>query len=484
VTILKLRVLFESTREEAAIDFIKRNIAGTPYQGLVYIAGGYVRDEIMGRQSKDIDLVIDQDQGGIRFASWLCKKLGIYKEGSNPVVYPRFGTAMFTLRGITHMGENLHGLDIECAMPRAEENERPNDRRSIIIKKTSMRGDAFRRDLTINALFKNISTGRLHDYTGMGLADIKNKIIRTPVSPDQTYIDPKFGDALRMLRVIRFASQFGFRVEPDIINSLIRNKDALSNISKERIREEFSKMLISPNPTLAIKMLIDTGLMDYIIPQFKSLVGLEQGVYHDKDAYGHTLDVLEKTLPEIIPRLAALLHDIGKPITRQPNPRKEYEFLGHQSEGALLARKILKNLRYPNEVVDRVSKLVNRHMSLRTTRAEFPSDRTLRRFRRKVGPENIDYALNLLRADYESHPGADTELFDKIQQRFDELEEQEQAAPVPLVTGHDIIKTFGISQGPIIGSMKKYLQQLYDEDPSIDKETALIRLKEKFYPDD
>jgi len=484
---MKLHVLFESAKEEAALDLIRRTITGTPYEDRVYIAGGFVRDEIMGKASKDIDLVIDADDGGIKFAEWLCRELGIYKENSNPVIYSRFGTAMFTFRGVTHLGQDLSNLDIECVMPRAEENARADDRKSIVVRKTSMKGDAFRRDLTINALYKNVSTGKILDPTGKGISDIKHGILRTPTKADDTFGHPKFGDPLRMLRVLRFASRYGYGVDEDVIDAIKRNAHRLAKISNERIRDELGKMLLSDRPVQAIKMFIDTGLVDYIMPELKALVGLQQGIYHDKDAFGHTMDVLEKSPQNLIQRLAALLHDIGKPDVREPHDRKGFEFLGHEKVGGEKAEEILRRLKFPNDVINRVSMLVRLHMGLRSGRTGEMSSKTLRRFARKCGSEeNLKDALALMRADYEAHPGADLDEFDRIEKRYEDIEVGGEvvSAKQKVVAGGDIMRRFGMRQGPIIGTMLDYAQDLFDENPAIDKEAILIKLGEKFNPNE
>ena len=484
---MKLSVLFEGAKEEAAIDLIRRTIAGTPYENKVWIAGGYVRDELMGKKSKDIDLVIDADNGGIRFAEWICKKLGIYKQGSNPVVYPRFGTAMFTLRHLVHQGQDISGLDIECVMPRSEENTEPGDRKSIAIERASIEGDALRRDLTINALYKNVSTGKILDPTGKGVKDIRSGVLRTPTDPGRTFGDPAYGDPLRMLRAIRFACRYGYKVDPAIMDAIADHAPKLENISSERIRDELEKMLLSPDPVKAVKMMVDTGLMNYVIPEMNDLVGLEQGIYHDKDAFGHTMDVLSTTPPRINVRLAALLHDIGKPETRQPHPRKQYEFIGHEKVGEEKVGKILKRLRFPNDTRKAVTALVRRHMGLRAGRKSALSDKALRRFARKCGSQEVlQDALALMRADYEAHPGSDPTEFDRLDDRFKSLEDQGEklASKQRIVTGRDIMGEFGVQEGPIIGSMLEYAQELLDDDPSIDKETIMVKLREKFDPNE
>ena len=484
---MKLRVLFESAKEDAALDLIKSTIAGTPFENKVYIAGGFVRDEIMGKASKDIDLVVDQENGGIEFAEWICKQLGIYKEGSNPVIYPRFGTAMFTFRGIEHIGQDLSGLDIECVMPRAEENEIPDDRKSIVIKKTSMKGDALRRDLTINTLYKNVSTGKILDLTGHGISDIKKGILRTPTRPDDTFGHPKFGDPLRMLRVLRFASKYGYEVDKSVLDAIKRNASRLKNISNERIRDEFVKMLISPRPVKAIDMLVETGLVDYVMPELKPMVGLEQGMYHSKDAYGHTMDVLGATQPRVVLRLAALLHDIGKPTVRAPHERKGFEFLEHEKIGDEMAEAILRRLKFPNDTIKAVRMLIRRHMGLRAGRKGQLSSKALRRFARKCGSEEmLQNALDLMQADYEAHPGADLEEFNKIRERYKGLETSGETVSQrqSVVNGHDIMKTLNVPPGPMIKTMLQYAQDLYDGDPGIDRETILAKMQEKFNPNE
>jgi poly(A) polymerase len=491
---MKLYVLNEGAREEAAIDLIRKTIAGTPFDRRVWIAGGFVRDEILGMPSKDIDLVIDADDGGIKFAEWICRKLGIYKEGSNPLIYPKYGTAMFTFKHVGHLGQDLSNVDIECVMPRKDIGATGPSRKDVITAQGTMRDDAERRDLTINAMYKNVTTGQILDPTGMGQKDLKDQRLRTPGDPDLCYdIPEKGGDPLRMLRAIRFFSKFGYEIDPSIIQAIQNNLGNMVNVSADRKRDELVKMMVSDRPVEAIELLVKTGLIDYIAPELKDLIGLEQGIYHSKDAFGHTMDVLAKTPPRLIPRLAALLHDIGKAAARQPHPRKGFEFLEHEKIGAEIARKILKSLHFDNEVVKGVCTLVGRHMALRAARQGTgeegmpASDRTLRRFRRKVGddPTRLADALELLKADYEAHPGADPTLFDKIKTRYKELEEIEKSAPAkPVVTGRDIMQEFGIGPGPAVGTMTKYVRELLDVDPHMDKETILIKLREKFDPNE
>lgn len=481
---MKLNILFEGAREDSAIDLMRKLIYGTEYYGKVWIAGGYVRDELLGKQPKDIDLVIDMPNGGIKFANWICHKLNIYKEGSNPVTYPRFGTAMFNFRGVVHNGNNLNGVDIECIAPRKDERAEGKTRKDVITAFGSMEDDAKRRDLTINALYKNVSTGKILDPLGSGVDDLQNKYLRTPTDPNSTFGNPPQGDPLRMLRAIRFHVKFGYDLDPDIISAIKNNVRNLENISNERIRDEFCKMLATDRPVDAVRLLMSTGLMKYIIPELYDMVGMEQGIYHNKDGFEHTIDVLGGTPPDLTLRLAALLHDIGKPDVRSPHPKKKFEFIEHDKVGSEKSKHILRRLKFPNNIIDKVSMLIRNHMGLRATLKDIPSNKSLRKFARKCGTkENLYDALLLMQADRRAHPGHEnSNVFDVIRDRYEKLEDEGEVVSKTqrLISGNEIMDILEIPQGPEVGAALDYVQELVDNDPSVSKEEAIDKLKDKF----
>jgi len=304
--------IFESQTDKikASVEFIKNLIKGTEWEGNVFIAGGAVRDELMGNDPKDIDLLINIPDGGILFAEWITKKLGIYREGSNPVIYPRFGTAKFTLRRQKHNGIDLSSVDIECVMPRKEiyvDGDRKPD-----VSHGSLKDDVDRRDFTTNSLLKDLSTGEILDLTGMGRDDIKNGIVRTPLDPDIIFTE----DPLRMLRAVRFAIKYNWKLPLFMIRALRKNAKKLPNISSERIQEELNKMLLTDNPDKAIRLLQILGLSKYIFPEMDKLIKMKQNRFHKYDVMKHSLEVLKNTPPDLITRLSALLHDVGKGKTR------------------------------------------------------------------------------------------------------------------------------------------------------------------------
>ena len=257
------------------IKAISKSIKGTEYENKVFVVGGFVRDLIMGKDPKDIDLLIDGDINagdGITFAEWFCKKENIFKKDSNPLVYGLYGTAMFQF-----MGEK-----IECVAPRSEKYQ--NDSRNPVVSSCTLEDDCFRRDFTINSLFINISNNELVDYSKNGLNDIKNKVIRSTSNPDVIFND----DSLRILRMVRFASKLGFEIENETLKGAIKHVDRLEIISKERIQDEFSKMITSDNPEFAIRLLFEIGAYKYVF---------------DKLMFESDLKYLAKSIPASFERL-------------------------------------------------------------------------------------------------------------------------------------------------------------------------------------
>ena len=257
------------------IKAISKSIKGTEYENKVFVVGGFVRDLIMGKDPKDIDLVIDGDinaGAGITFAEWFCKKENIFKKDSNPLVYGLYGTAMFQF-----MGEK-----IECVAPRSEKYQ--NDSRKPVVSSCTLEDDCFRRDFTVNSLFINISNNELVDYSKNGLNDIKNKVIRSTSNPDVIFTE----DPLRILRAIRFATRFNSTIEEKTFEGMKRHVDRLEIISKERIQDEFSKMITSDNPEFAIRLLFEIGAYKYVF---------------DKLMFESDLKCLAKSIPASFERL-------------------------------------------------------------------------------------------------------------------------------------------------------------------------------------
>ena len=461
----------EGLIEKAAEDFVKQTIKGTEWEGKVYAVGGYVRDLVRGADAKDLDIVVDAPNGGITFAEWITKKIGAYKPDSNPVIFPKFLTAQFRLTGITHNGQDLSDYKLESVAPRAEVYNDPNSRKPEVVQ-TDLKGDASRRDLSINALYKNISTGQILDPSGMGLDDLKNKVLKPAGDPDKIYQE----DALRLLRIVRFYAKMGYSIPGNILRSVKRNAPRLESISEERIQEELNKMLMTTEPEKAIKLLKVTGLLDYVIPEFKAAYRMQQNKFHHRDVFGHTLDVLSNTQPVLVQRLMGLFHDIGKTVTKSVTPTGVH-FYGHEMAGEKITKDVMRRLKYPNELIDAVATGVRNHMRLKSGKddAVSLSDKTLRKFKVEIGDE-LENVLGVIHADNISHADAHSmpNQVNNIKKRLDALNiEKTTTGKLKLPISGDDLKAMGIKPGPIYGKIMSSVTEKWYENPNLTVQQAL-----------
>jgi poly(A) polymerase len=464
-------LILEGVKEKTAEDFIRLTIQGTEWQGKVFAAGGYVRDQIRGANAKDLDLLVNAPDGGIAFANWITKKLGVHRDGSNPVTFPRFGTAKFNFPGIVHNGVDIGDLDIEAVMPRKEQYA--NDSRKPTVSAGTLADDVERRDFTVNSLLKDLSSGEILDLTGLGKADIKAGIIRTPLNPDVIFTD----DPLRMLRAIRFTVKYNWKLPMFMIRGLKKNADKLPNISHERIRDELDKMLVTGSPAKAMRLLKATGLLKHVIPELVPAIKMTQNVHHKHDVFQHTLDVLGKTQPVLLQRLMALFHDIGKTVTRSVTPTGVH-FYGHEMEGEIMADTIMRRLKYPTEVIDAVKKGVRNHMRLKSAGDEGTpvklSDKSLRKFVFEIGEQledmlNVMHADNIAHSDASSMPNQIRNIRQRLQTLTVNLPTEKPKLPI---TGNDL-KEMGLKPGPIFTQIMKAVTEAWFENPNISKEQAI-----------
>lgn len=470
---MKLNSLLQEGKvEKAAEAFLSDMVKKSPFKGKVFIAGGYVRDELLGRDPKDIDIVISMPQGGEKFAMWITKKLGIYRKGSNPVLYPKFGTSQFRLTGITYKGIDLSEIEIEAVMTRKEQYH--DGSRKPDVSAGTLKDDVERRDFTVNSLLKDLTTGEVLDLTGMGKRDLKSGIIRTALDPDIIFKE----DPLRMLRAIRFTVKYGWKLPMFMIKSLKKNSSQLKNISAERIQVELNKMLISPHPDKAIRLLQMTGLNKYIAPELDKLVGLKQNKYHDVDAMKHTLRVVKGVKPQVVNRLAAMFHDIGKGEVRTI-VNNEIHFYQHEKVSAELAKQIMKKLKYPNEIIVAVVAAVSNHMRTKAfgKDAELASDKALRKFKADLG-DHLETTLDLIDSDNKAHH-PDHNLPNQaieIEKRLKKLG-MKTNKPVLPINGNDIIAKFKVPGGPLVGKALDAVKDAWFENPKITKKQALLIAK-------
>lgn len=456
-------LLNEGIKEKSAEYFIKDSIKGTEWENKVFLAGGAVRDNILGISAKDIDLVIDMENGGIEFSNWITKKYNLHP----PVVYPTYGTAKFNLNGVVYNNVDLTGFEIEAVMPRSEKYTAGS--RKPEVGAASLKADAERRDINFNTLFKNLSTGEILDLTGKGISDLKNKIIRTPLDPDITFKD----DPLRMLRVCRFYAKYKYNIPLYILKAIKRNAHELKNISNERIRDELNKMLVTSSPQKVIKLLKVTTLLHHVIPELIPAIRMTQNIHHKHDVFDHTLDVLSKTQPELVRRLMALFHDIGKTVTRSVSPTGVH-FYGHEDESAKIAREVMTRLRYPTELIDAVSTGAANHMRLKHggDTAVGITDKTLRKFVNAVGTQ-LEAVLDVIHADNICHSESSSmpNQINNVRLRLQNLTGGISKPRLP-ITGKDLID-LGFIPGPIFTTIMSAITEAWFENPNLTREEAL-----------
>ena len=437
---------------------------GSEYEGRLYLVGGIVRDKIMGLpEQEDVDIVLEGD--ATQLAAFLREK-GLAEH--EPVVYPRFGTAMVT----------VGGRQVELVSARAESYQ-PESRKPDV-QFASLREDSLRRDFTINTLLENLHTGETLDLLGCARSDIERRAIRTPANPESTFAE----DPLRMLRAVRFAARFDFTIERETYDAIVREAERLAIVSRERVRDELVKILTSPGAAKGLDLLRETGLLSQFAPELAEMHGVTQNIYHVYDCWTHTLKTLEALPPEsgLILRLAALFHDIGKPRTRTEDEKGSVHFYTHQMIGADLTRRVMNRLRFSKDEIDRAAKMVSTHLRVGEYDSDW-SDAAVRRLMRDAG-DMLSDLIELTRADKAaSNVEMPTVDLVEFQQRVAEVRRAVDVGSLrsPL-DGREIMAALGAPPGPILRQAKEFLTNEVIEgrlQPD-DKDTAAELLRERF----
>ena len=398
-----------------------------------WIVGGYVRDKLLGRPHPNPDVVVE---GGD--ALKLAERFAELAMAEPPVTFERYGTAQVALAG--HL--------VEFVTARAESYA--PDSRKPDVRPASLEEDLRRRDFTINTLLMDLD-GKVRDLLG-GRKDLEARILRTPTDPLRTFAD----DPLRMLRAVRFASELGFELASDVAPAMREMKSRLAPpvISVERTADEIRRMLISERPRLALDLLDSGGLLEVVLPEVAACKGVPQSGYHTHDVYGHTLLTVERVPGDLVVRLAALFHDVGKPSTATPDGA----FTGHDIVGADMARSALERLRFPQREIDSVVKLVRLHLRPVYYRSEW-TDGAVRRLARDAG-HLIGPLMALARADVAASAYPEPEKLDELQARIEAVLQERPSRLAPLVNGEDVMRVRGAGPGPEVGRIKQRLQEL------------------------
>jgi putative nucleotidyltransferase with HDIG domain len=415
----------------------------------VYVVGGYVRDSLLGRPSKDIDVVVVGD--GLELAAAVAKAIGKHTEAK---FYGQFGTAMLRHKG----------LEIEFVGARRESYKLYS--RKPDVRPGTLAEDLNRRDFTVNALAVSLNEqnfGELIDPFN-GQKDLEQQILKTPLDADITYSD----DPLRMMRAIRFASQLNFQIEASSFEAIKRNKNRLKIVSPERITDELNKIILSKKPSIGFKLLFDSGLLQVFFPQFAHLQGVEvvNGKGH-KDNFYHTLEVLDnlsKHSDDLWLRWAAILHDIAKPATKRFDPKQGWTFHGHEFRGAKMVPGIFKQLKLPlGDKMKFVQKLVLLHLRPIVLAQEIVTDSAVRRLLFDAG-DDIDALMQLCDADITSKNEYKVkkyrENFQLVRRKLQEIEAKDKIRNwQPPVNGQIIMEVFGLKPGKEVGIIKLAIRE-------------------------
>lgn len=422
----------------------------------LYLVGGPVRDAFLKRPYFDLDFATSAEP----------------KETIS-VVEPL--AEHVWLQGVEYgtVGARIAGADVEITTFRTEKYQ-PSSRHPEVTFAADIETDLARRDFTVNAMAVRLPDRAPVDPFG-GLEDLKKKILRTPVAPEESFAD----DPLRMLRAFRFASQLRFKIDRTALDAITEMKDQLTTISAERIRDELSKLVTGASPADALKLADQTGITDLFLPELGALKLEQDPIQRHKDVFQHTLAVLERTDPILELRLGALLHDVGKPRTRKITD-EGVTFHHHEVEGAKMAEYRLKELRYPNSVISTVREIIYLHHRFHGYGDDLWTDSAVRRYVRDAG-ENLGLLNALVRADCttrnERRARDLARRMNEFEARIAELAEKEELNRIrPDLDGNQVMEHLGLEPGPLVGEAMDLLMEIRLEEGSIGEDEAFKRL--------
>jgi poly(A) polymerase len=424
----------------------------------LHLVGGPVRDRLLKRRSPDVDFATDATpEETLEIVRPVADE--VWRQGE------RFGT----------IGCRIDGIPMEITTFRTEKYQ-PSSRHPEVRFEANIETDLSRRDFTVNAMAIRLPEKIAIDPFD-GVKDLAARVLRTPIAPEESFSD----DPLRMLRAFRFASQLEFDIAPEVLDAIASLKHLITTVSAERIRDELSRLVVGAAPGRALELADETGITDLFLPELGALKLEQDPVHKHKDVFHHTLAVVERTRPELELRLAALLHDIGKPKTRRIDEEEGASFHHHEVVGAKMARHRLRELRFPNYVVDDVTELIRLHHRFHTYRLGW-SDSAVRRYVRDAGP--LLGTLNaLVRADCTTRNPAKAKRLaarmDELEERIVQLRKREELDSIrPELDGRQVMDFLDVPPGPIVGKALAFLLEIRLEEGEIGEQEAFKRLAE------
>jgi poly(A) polymerase len=437
----------------------------------IALVGGPVRDALLGRLTADTDMDFTTDAHPEQVLALL--------EGYADTTWDvgiRFGT----------VGARIEGREVEITTFRSEAYD-PDSRKPEVVFGTELSEDLVRRDFTINAMALTLPAMEFVDLFE-GIEDLAQRRIRTPGTAQQSFDD----DPLRMMRAARFAAQLNFTVDDDVIAAMQQQAERIQIVSAERVREELNKIVLSDHPRIGLTLLVDTGIADFVLPELPLLRLEEDEHHHHKDVYEHTLTVLEQAMtlekvheptcePDLTLRLAALLHDIGKPKTRRFEAGGKVSFHHHEVVGARMTEKRMQALRYSNELTDDVAKLVELHLRFHGYGSGEWTDSAVRRYVRDAGDQLVRLH-KLTRADSTTRNRkramALQRAYDELEKRIAKLSAEEELAAIrPDLDGTQIMEILDIPPGPVVGEAYNFLMGLRLDRGPMDEASAIAALQ-------
>jgi poly(A) polymerase len=439
--------------EDSPTQRLARRLTGAGAE--VFLVGGSVRDALLDRPLGDVDLAtsarpdeIEAAVSGFADDVWLQGK--------------RFGT----------VGCRIDGIEIEITTLRADVY-RPESRKPEVEFADDIETDLSRRDFTVNAMALALPEPTLVDPFD-GAADLAGKRLRTPLAPQISFED----DPLRMLRAARFIAAYGLAPDPELVAAVEAMRGRLEIVSAERIRDELSKLLLVDDPSPGLWFLTTTELSDLFLPELNAMQLEQDPIHHHKDVLAHTIAVIAKTRPELRVRLAALLHDVGKPKTRS-FANGGVSFHHHEVVGARMTEERLRALRYPNDLIQDVTQLVYLHLRIHTYAMGW-TDKAVRRYARDAGPL-LDDLNHLQRCDCTTRnqrkADALARRMDELEARIEVLGEQEELDAIrPPLDGRAVMEFLGIGPGPIVGEALDFLLEARLDEGPISEDDARVRL--------